>query len=118
MARAFFYAGARALLVSHWAVNSESTVKLIKGTLNKMSADKSLGRADALRRSMLALIEKGEAYEAHPTYWAPFVVVGEGGAVNAGGSRPNNVVPSPAGKIVRKPVRETKDLATDLLRPN
>jgi hypothetical protein len=46
------------------------------------------------------------------------VVVGEGGAVNAGGFRPNNVVPSPAGKIVRKPVRETKDLATDLLRPN
>src|SRR5262249_12996060 len=29
LARAFFYAGARALLVSHWAVNSEATVDLI-----------------------------------------------------------------------------------------
>src|SRR4029077_15049534 len=33
MARAFFYAGARALLVSHWAVDSDATVKLITKTL-------------------------------------------------------------------------------------
>ena len=32
------------------------------------------------RRSMLALIDKGEPHEAHPAYWAPFVVVGEGAA--------------------------------------
>jgi hypothetical protein len=31
LARAFFYAGARALLVSHWAVDSEATVALITG---------------------------------------------------------------------------------------
>jgi CHAT domain-containing protein len=29
LARAFIYAGARALLVSHWAVSSEATVSLI-----------------------------------------------------------------------------------------
>ena len=28
---------------------------------------------------MLALIDKGAPHEAHPAYWAPFVVVGEGG---------------------------------------
>lgn len=33
LARAFFYAGARALLVSHWAVNSVATVKLITGAM-------------------------------------------------------------------------------------
>jgi CHAT domain-containing protein len=27
---------------------------------------------------MLAMIDKGEALEAHPAYWAPFVLVGEG----------------------------------------
>jgi CHAT domain-containing protein len=31
-----------------------------------------------MRQSMLALIDKGEAFEAHPAFWAPFVVVGEG----------------------------------------
>ena len=29
---------------------------------------------------MLAMIDKGELKEAHPAYWAPFVVVGEGAA--------------------------------------
>jgi CHAT domain-containing protein len=29
---------------------------------------------------MLAMIDKGGGYEAHPAYWAPFIVVGEGAA--------------------------------------
>jgi CHAT domain-containing protein len=80
LARAFFYAGARALLVYHWAVYSDATVKLIKGAVGRMAADKRVGRAEALRQSMLALIDKGKIDEAHPSYWAPFVVVGEGAA--------------------------------------
>jgi CHAT domain-containing protein len=80
LARAFFYAGARALLVSHWAVNSAATVKLVTRTVGGISRDRSLGRSEALRRAMLTMIDKGEVREAHPSYWAPFVVVGEGGA--------------------------------------
>ena len=80
LARAFFYAQARALLVSHWEVNSVATVKLITAAVGAISRDKSLGRAEALRRAMLLMIDKGAAHEAHPAYWAPFVVVGEGGA--------------------------------------
>ena len=45
-----------------------------------MSAAPKIGRAEALRRSMLALIDKGPERFAHPAAWAPFVVVGEGGA--------------------------------------
>jgi hypothetical protein len=67
-------------LVSHWAVYSDSTVKLITKALSTMATDKTVGRSEAVRRSMLALIEKGEPHEAHPAYWAPFVVVGEGSA--------------------------------------
>jgi len=78
LARAFFYAGARALLVSHWAVDSDATVKLITETLANAAASKGTGRAEALRLSMLTLIERGAPHEAHPAYWAPFVVVGEG----------------------------------------
>jgi CHAT domain-containing protein len=79
LARAFFYAGARALLVSHWSVYSDATVKLITKAVSTMAADASVGRSEALRRSMLDLIEKGKPYEAQPAFWAPFVVVGEGG---------------------------------------
>jgi CHAT domain-containing protein/tetratricopeptide (TPR) repeat protein len=80
LGRAFIYAGARSLLVSHWAVYSEATVKLITGAVREMSSDAKVGRAEAMRRSMLALIDKGSKEEAHPAYWAPFVVVGEGAA--------------------------------------
>jgi CHAT domain-containing protein len=97
MSRAFFYAGARALLVSHWAVDSDATVKLITKTLSTMAADKTIGRSEALRRSMVALIEQGEPREAHPAYWAPFVVVGEG---SAGGVAPNPLATS---SIVAEP---------------
>jgi CHAT domain-containing protein len=78
LASAFFYAQARALLVSHWAVDSKATVKLITVAMREFAHDKTVGRAQALRRAMLALIDKGEGHEAHPAYWAPFVVVGEG----------------------------------------
>lgn len=79
LARAFFYANARALLVSHWEVDSEATVKLITSAVGAMAKDTAVGRAEALRRAMLDMVSTGQQHEAHPAYWAPFVVVGEGG---------------------------------------
>jgi CHAT domain-containing protein len=79
IARAFVYAGARALLVSHWAVDSNATVKLITTAAAEMARDPTVGRAEAMRRAMLALLQSG-TQEAHPSHWAPFVVVGEGAA--------------------------------------
>jgi CHAT domain-containing protein len=49
LAPAFFYAGARALLVSHWAVYSDATAKLITAAVAKMAADKRVGRAPRRR---------------------------------------------------------------------
>jgi CHAT domain-containing protein/Tfp pilus assembly protein PilF len=80
LARAFFYAGARSLLVSHWEVASESTVKLITKAVAELKSSPTIGRAEALRRAMLSMIDTGKSYEAHPAFWAPFVIVGEGGA--------------------------------------
>jgi CHAT domain-containing protein/Tfp pilus assembly protein PilF len=80
LARAFFYAGARALLVSHWYVDSEATVALVTRSFDALRADPKIGRAEALRRAMTALVKVG-GRTAHPANWAPFVVVGEGGAV-------------------------------------
>ncbi len=81
LARAFFYAGARALLVSHWPVFSNANVELTTKAFQEMkdaeAAGRPIGRAEALRRSMLALIAKGDV-AAHPQVWAPFVLVGEG----------------------------------------
>ncbi len=81
LAKAFFYAGARALLVSHWSVPSDSAVKLTTRMLAEAAENPGIARAEALKRSMLALMNDPEnAHFAHPLFWAPFVVVGEGGA--------------------------------------
>jgi len=76
LARAFFYAGARALLVSHWAVYSTAATELTTKTFATVAATPGIGRAEAFRRAMLDLIAEGKP----PAYWAPFVVVGEAGA--------------------------------------
>ncbi len=40
-----------------------------------------IGGAEALKRSMLALMaDPANPHFAHPMFWAPFVVVGEGGS--------------------------------------
>jgi hypothetical protein len=82
LARAFFYAGARALLVSHWYVSSKAAVSLSTGVFDALKRDPTIGKSEALRRSMLALIQSGGT-NAHPANWAPFVLVGEGAATNA-----------------------------------
>jgi CHAT domain-containing protein len=78
LARAFIYAQARALLVSRWEVDSNAAVKLVTAAVGEIARGKKVGRAEALRRAMLALIDSGDPHEAHPSTWAPFVVVGEG----------------------------------------
>ena len=81
LARAFFYAGARALLVSHWAVASDAATRLTTSTFDALRSDSSLGRAEALRRAMLAyLADTSQPHNAYPAFWGPFSIVGEGSA--------------------------------------
>lgn len=88
LARAFIYAGARAILVSHWPVDDYAASALTTGMLERMQGAEDgnefgdpATRAQALRASTLALMaDPREARFAHPRIWAPFVVVGEGGA--------------------------------------
>ncbi len=110
LARAFFYAGSRALLVSHWYVDSQSAVALTSGTFAELKDNPAIGRAEALRRSMLRLMESGDR-NAHPANWAPFVVVGEGAASMPAASRPL-VAPSATvpGSVKSLPRKAQKDV--------
>jgi CHAT domain-containing protein len=78
LAQAFIYAGARSLLVSNWEVDTKSAARLMEGTFSALAADASLSHAEALRKSMLAMIEdSNNPIWANPKFWAPFIVVGE-----------------------------------------
>jgi CHAT domain-containing protein/tetratricopeptide (TPR) repeat protein len=76
LARAFFYAGARGLLVSHWEVYSVAAVTLVTRAFEVWRADPAKGRAHALAVAMADLQQSADPFVAHPSYWAPFVVVG------------------------------------------
>ena len=54
-------------------------MKLTTKAFAELKAHPEIGRAEALRRSMVELIQHSLLEYAHPTIWAPFVLVGEGG---------------------------------------
>lgn len=81
LASAFFLAGARSVLVSHWPVYSDAAARLTTATFAAAAANPGMGRAEALRRAMLGVLDDAEATPAmlHPGWWGPFMIAGEGG---------------------------------------
>jgi CHAT domain-containing protein len=77
LARAFFYAGAPSLLVSHWPVGDDVAAALTVNTLRRTQAGES--RAAALQNAMRDIRnDPNNPSFAHPSAWAPFTIAGEG----------------------------------------
>ncbi len=70
LARAFFYAGARSLLVSHWAASTDATVKLTTRAFTEIKDHPDINCAEALRRSIAALNASGPR-SSLPSIWGP-----------------------------------------------
>lgn len=88
LGRAFFYAGTRALLVTNWSVHSQSARELVTDLFKRQADDPKLTRGEALRQAMMALADgpgylgangKTEFAYAHPLFWAPYSIIGDGG---------------------------------------
>jgi CHAT domain-containing protein len=87
LGRAFFYAGARSLLVTNWPVETTSARLLTTHVFRRQAEDAALSRAEALRGAMLDLIDGPGLTQgsrtlfsyAHPIFWAPFSLIGDGG---------------------------------------
>ena len=88
LARAFFYAGTRAVLVTNWSVHSASAGELVSDLFQRQALEPGLARSEALRRAMVHVLDDGAfvgpdgkalfAY-AHPLFWAPYSILGDGG---------------------------------------
>lgn len=86
LGRAFFFAGARALLVSNWPVDSVAARQLMTDLFKRQqTGDQVLAKSEALRQAMLQQLDHGGMSDgkamkysyAHPLFWAPFMVVGD-----------------------------------------
>lgn len=88
LARAFFYAGARNLLVSNWPVRDDVAPTLTVGAIRRALENPGLSRAEALQQAVKAVRDDPRADAtiihginqtwAHPSAWAPFSLVGDG----------------------------------------
>ncbi|MEX0283304.1 MAG: tetratricopeptide repeat protein [Paracoccaceae bacterium] len=81
LARAFFFAGARSLLVSHWKVRDDVAVRLTTDAVARLEGDPTLTKSGAVRDAMRRLVadtsqdHTGRAL-SHPAAWAPFQFIG------------------------------------------
>lgn len=82
LARAFFHAGARTLLASHWPVRDDVGARLVVRAVEIERAEPTLSRAEAFQRAMRE-IRNDAAHDgdssswAHPSAWAPFTLIGD-----------------------------------------
>jgi CHAT domain-containing protein len=76
LVRAFFLAGSRSVLMTQWAVESESAKRLVVATLESFAQGQTKTESLALAQRAMAAGKLGEAY-AHPYYWAAYALVGD-----------------------------------------
>ncbi len=72
LVRAFFYAGARSVIASHWQIPDAQTVDLMERFYETHTAGVALDEAMRQSRQSLA----GDFQTSHPFYWAAFTITG------------------------------------------
>ncbi|NEQ26318.1 MAG: CHAT domain-containing protein, partial [Microcoleus sp. SIO2G3] len=65
--------GARSTIASLWAINDQATAELMQQVYQALAQEPTVSRAEALRRSQLALLADPDRQS--PYYWAAFVLV-------------------------------------------
>jgi CHAT domain-containing protein len=78
LVRGFFFAGARSVLATHWAVESDSAAALSAATFTNASRA-GASRSESLRQAQLAMLDGtlGGGSWKHPYYWAAYALFGD-----------------------------------------
>jgi CHAT domain-containing protein len=94
LASAFAVAGVPSTLATLWAVDSETSKQVVASIFGRLGASGQTGAAEALAQAQRAFLAAppGRAY-LHPRFWAPFVLLGDGG-------KPAAASPAPTGPNV------------------
>jgi len=77
LSRAFFYAGARSLLVSHWRVRDDVAPILIPAMLLAERQHPEMSHAQSLQQASLAVLDNLSIDAADPSAWAAFTLIGD-----------------------------------------
>lgn len=75
LARSFFYAGAKSLLVSHWEIADDATAELVTSTFQTLESDELQQKARALQGALQRV--RANVKWSDPSVWGAFALVGE-----------------------------------------
>jgi CHAT domain-containing protein len=83
LARSFFYARARSVVVTHWGVDDQAAALIVALMVNTMKNEPGTNVAGALASAQIAVLDgastgKMDAVLGQPYFWAPFAVIGGG----------------------------------------
>ncbi len=103
LARSFFYAGARGLLITHWAVDDGAASLIVADSIRRQGLEGGTS-ASALRGAQLLLLDEAgrrlPANFSHPYYWAPFALIGDGKRVTAEPTQRRAAVDAPVARTL------------------
>ncbi|MDB5317269.1 MAG: hypothetical protein JWO24_3113 [Rhodospirillales bacterium] len=103
LARSFFYAGARGLLITHWAVDDGAASLIVADSIRRQGLEGGTSAAALRGAQNLLLDEAGRrlpASFAHPYYWAAFALIGDGKRVSSTVPLRRASIDSLAGRIL------------------
>ena len=72
LASAFFHAGTKSILVTHWDVETNAAINLTTGTFKYLKNSDNLSKA--LQKAKIEMLSNPDT--SHPFYWAPFILIG------------------------------------------
>lgn len=75
LARAFAFAGAKAVVASLWSIDDKRTHDIMAGWYQQMSEGQAKHRA--LQTSKLAYLQDSDHIHAHPYYWGAILCIGD-----------------------------------------
>ncbi|MBX3483850.1 CHAT domain-containing protein [Phenylobacterium sp.] len=80
LSSAFAQAGVRGVMGTLWPVNSETGATVVSGLFARLAGPDAAGPAAALAEAQRAYLAAppGRA-QLHPRFWAPFIILGDGG---------------------------------------
>jgi CHAT domain-containing protein len=75
LARAFFYAGAKSVIMSLWKANDHTTSLIMRDFYAELSQGKQ--KHLALQKAKIKYLDKSNEINSHPFYWSTFIANGD-----------------------------------------
>jgi CHAT domain-containing protein len=78
LARGFFTAGAKSIVMTLWAVSDKSSSQIVKNFYGSLSSNQNIG--EAMQKSKIQYLEQTDEEGAHPYFWSGYIVLGNAGS--------------------------------------